>query len=345
MRIAQAELDASFTEERILPVYMSFVKSSLIHTSDPQQFQHWMLAKVCSRVLRVLRNKGLVLPTNAAVSLLTGGSQLQQEPSALEALEHAYENSYKTPGSTIDPSMVPEIDDFKDSIEDICRQHRISRLCLLFDEAIHIFLPEQQRQFFTVFRDLRSPFIGCNAAVYPGVTSYGSVFELTHDATLRRLERDILAPNYVENMKDIVLRQAASDTSLVSAINRNGANFAVLAYCVSGNPRLLLKTVQKCPNLKTGEVNDLVKEFYRSTIWAEHSGLAESYAGHAALIEWGRNFVEREVLPQNQSQERQEIVRGTKRVHLLRLGTQGRPGNSQARAQVVGVHRNCSKRG
>jgi hypothetical protein len=161
-----------------------------------------------------------------------------------------------------------------------------------------------------VFRDLRSPHISCNAAVYPGVTSYGSVFELVHDATLRRVERDILSPDYVQNMKEIVLKQSDTNSALISAINRNGGNFSVLAFSVSGNPRLLLKTIARCPELKTAEVNDLIKGFYRSTIWAEHSSLADSYKGHAGLIEWGRNFVEGEVLPQTKSKNDKRLLEG-----------------------------------
>jgi hypothetical protein len=180
----------------------------------------------------------------------------------------------------------------------------------VFDEAIHIFRPDQQRQFFTLFRDLRSPFLSCNAAVYPGVTSYGSVFELTHDATLRRLERDILLTDYVQNMKEIVLRQAEADTLLVSSIAQRGENFAVLAYCVSGNPRLLLKTIARCPGLKTADVTEVVRSFYRSNVWAEHASLAEIYRGHAPLIEWGRNFIENEALPQTKLKNDKHISEG-----------------------------------
>lgn len=300
MRVAELELDEDFDITRVLPIYMTFVKSSLIHTTDPQQFQHWMLAKICTRVLRSLRSRGLVLPASPALSLLSGNVGTENA-SKLESLVADYENSYKKPGENIDASSVPEIDDFKDAIEDICREHKISRICLLFDEAIHIFRPEQQRQFFTIFRDLRSPFISCNAAVYPGVTSYGDVFEMTHDATLRRIEREILEDKYVDHMKEIVLRQAQTNTALMTAMSKNGANFATLAYCVSGNPRLLLKTVAQCPNLRTSEVNDVIRNFYRSTIWSEHSGLAASYKGHEPLIAWGRNFIENDVLPQTKA--------------------------------------------
>lgn len=293
LRVAEIELENSFPENRVLPVYVSFIRSSLVHTPDPQQFQHWMLSKICNRVVRVLKEHGFTSGFESII--LSGSSQPGQEPTALEKLEAEFEDSYKNPDKPIQTQAIPTVEQFKDAIEDICEKNDIARISLLFDEAIHIFRPEQQRQFFTLFRDLRSAYIGCNAAVYPGVTSYGDVFELTHDATLKRLERDMMSSHYIENMREIALRQVESSTA--TAILRNDNTFAVLAYCVGGNPRLLLKNLAQCPELRAPEVNELIKTFYRSGIWSEHSSLAETYAGHKPLIDWGRNFIETEVLP------------------------------------------------
>lgn len=298
MRVAEIELGHNFEAERVLPVYVSFVKSSLIHTSDPNQFVNWMLSRLCTQIIRSLRRRGLILPASSALSLLGGGSVDPAGKGALqiERIAEAYEESFRAPGALVNNLEIPDVQDFKDAIEDICREREISRICILFDEAVHIFRPEQQRQFFTLFRDLRSPYISCNAAVYPGVTSYGSTFELTHDATLRKVERDILRPDYLETMKEIVVKQASADT--IAAISRNGNNFKVLAFSVNGNPRFLLKTISKCPKMNTKEVNEAIKSFYRTEIWAEHTGLGDKYMGHRSLIDWGRDFIEKTVVPE-----------------------------------------------
>ena len=47
-----------------------------------------------------------------------------------------------------------------------------SRAVLLMDDAAHAFMQQQQREFFEVFRALRSRTVACKAAIYPGVTSY-----------------------------------------------------------------------------------------------------------------------------------------------------------------------------
>ncbi|TDO25572.1 hypothetical protein EV643_1871, partial [Kribbella sp. VKM Ac-2527] len=42
---------------------------------------------------------------------------------------------------------------------------------------------------------------------------------------------------------------------------------------------------------------ETIREYFREEIWAEHSSLAERYPGHRVLIDWGRQFIEKNVLP------------------------------------------------
>lgn len=283
LRVCEQEQLKQFNVNRVLPVYVSFVKSSLIHTSNEQQFQHWMLAKLCSRILRTLYNSGLLGRTVHAAQILSGGNLGHTgEPTKLEKIADEYEQSFRNPGIKIDDSDVPDVEAFRDSIQDLCVDLGLRRINVLFDEAAHIFRPEQQRQFFTLFRDLRSPYMTCNAAVYPGVTAYGETFETTHDARVESLHRELTESDYRDQMREIIFRQA--DSELQKNIERNGENFDALAYAVSGNPRLLLKTVALSPKMRSSDVTGVIKEFYRTSIWSEHSGLAERYAGHKALI-------------------------------------------------------------
>lgn len=296
LRVCEQQQINDFQKDKVLPVYISFVKSSLLHAKNPQQFQHWMLARICSRLLRALYSSGLLGSNPHALRLLAGGDvEDATRATKLERVAKAYEESFKNPGIEIDDEGVPEVEELRDTIQDLSDELGIKSFNLLFDEAAHIFRPEQQRQFFTLIRDLRSPYLTCNAAVYPGVTMYGSSFEAAHDARIESLHRDISDPRYREQMREIIFKQASSELQL--AIERNGQNFDALAYAVSGNPRLLLKTVALAPTLRSGEVQTVLKDFYRTTIWAEHSGLAERYAGHKSLIDWGLKFVNEIAIP------------------------------------------------
>lgn len=307
LRVAQKELTDGFETDRVFPIYISFVRSSLLQSSDPDQFKHWMLARICSSVMRSLAKAGLLGGIPKSIGLLAGGAVTTTiERTKVEEIAEAYESSWKTPQVAVSAEGLPTIDDFKDALEDLGDALNISRFSLLFDEAAHIFLPEQQRQFFTLFRDLRSHCITCNAAVYPGVTTFGETFQPVHDATMLTIDRDILSPDYIENMREIVQKQA--DSNLLAQIAQYGKNFAILAYAATGNPRLLLKTIARCPKINSQQVNDAIRDFYRTEIWAEHSTLSEKYVGHKALIDWGRDFIETQVLPELKNKNDQYLI-------------------------------------
>ena len=208
LRVAQQELLSEFEKSKVLPVYLSFVRSSLLSSSDPQQFQHWMLAKLCGSVIRTLSRSGL-LARPRVLSVLAGEAvKTDFKPTRIEIISEMYENSWKPNSKPIDASSIPTVDELKNALEELKDEVGIERFALFFDEAAHVFLPEQQRQFFTLFRDLRSHFITCNAAVYPGVTSFGDSFQPVHDATFLTIDRDVLDGSYLENMKEIVEKQA-----------------------------------------------------------------------------------------------------------------------------------------
>ncbi len=296
LRVAQKELMDTFETNRVFPVYISFVRSSLLQSSDPDQFNHWMLAKICSSVMRGLTKSGLLGRAPKSIALLAGGELTTTvERTKVEEIADTYEASWKTPHATVNIEGLPSIEEFKEALEDLADELNISRFSLLIDEAAHIFLPEQQRQFFTIFRDLRSHCITCNAAVYPGVTTFGEIFQPVHDASMISIDRDILSDDYIENMREIVQKQA--DSNLLAQIAQYGKNFSTLAYAATGNPRLLLKTIARCSKMNSQQINETIREFYRSEIWAEHSTLSEKYFGHKTLIDWGRDFIETQVLP------------------------------------------------
>jgi len=106
LRVAELELSKSESDSKVLPVYVSFSRSSLIHTKDPQQFQHWMLARICSRLYRTLISTGALTGTVRGISILAGGS-VPSTPSVqttLDSLIVRYEDSWRS-----DPSKIFEM--------------------------------------------------------------------------------------------------------------------------------------------------------------------------------------------------------------------------------------------
>lgn len=312
LRVAEQEMTAELSKGDglgVLAVYVTFTESTLISSSDPLQFRHWMLARLCTYLLRALRKTGLITASsNATLSILSA----EKSPSAtsrtrIEDIAKSYEDSWQQPGMAVDFTGIPSVDNFKEAIEDLCGEINIRRVSFLIDEAAHILLPAQQREFFTLFRDLRSAYISCNAAVYQGVTVFGKTFQPVHDATMKHLERDVLSDTYTRHMLEIVEKQA--DSALMTGIARQKERFALLAYAANGNPRILLRTLEHLPaKMDSREVNGVIREYYRNNIWSEYSGLAEKYPAHQVLIDWGRRFIEEDVLPELQRKNIQYLA-------------------------------------
>jgi hypothetical protein len=127
-----------------------------------------------------------------------------------------------------------------------------------------------------------------------------------HDCIYKKLERDIRDQDYIDYFKKIVFKQA--DDNLKTAIETNMELFSTLALSCGGNPRMLLKTLQDLKKFNTSSVNEVIKSFYRDQIWAEHTELGEKYKGHKVLIDWGRDFIERNAIPaiENYNSSRRE---------------------------------------
>ncbi len=294
-KMAEIQMLNEFEKEKVLPVSLTFRKASLLKSGNEYQFQYWMLGRICSEVLRAIRKIGKFASFSHNIALLTGDSETQS--SKIDDIVQKFEESWKTPGIMVDDENIPSLDDFLNTVEDLCDELDISRIVLFIDEAAHVFYPEQQREFFTLFRDLRSPYIKCNAAVYPGVTVYGDTFEPVHDALQITLTRNINDDNYVSNMKEMVMRQV-KDSALATRLSKNGANFTLLAYAASGNPRYLLKSVELVNKMDSNSINEVFREYYREDLWAEHTKLGERYPGYQRFIDWGRDFIETKVIPE-----------------------------------------------
>lgn len=311
LRVAEDKLDSLFEENKVLPVYLSFVKGILVNKEiSNDHFLYWMISKILSAFRTALQKKGIITPANNPFELLFG-----KDTSSFNALDEfisVLENTWSTNTvitrkkmiemlgiSSGNSKFISEIDSTKSIIELFCKQNGIRKVTFLFDEACHNFIPEQQRQFFTLFRDLRSPYICCKAAVYPGISYYGTL-QRFHDVIEKRVERNIFDKEYVEKMREIIEKQ--TNQSDYVKLASKGQELNALIYCSGGNPRLLLKSIDAVINssksFKRQDVNNVIREFYRTQIWDEHTRLSETYQGHKELIDWSRRFIENSVLPE-----------------------------------------------
>jgi hypothetical protein len=132
--------------------------------------------------------------------------------------------------------------------------------------------------------------------------------------------------NYVDSMREIVIKQAQRKFDHGSGDDKTKAerllkqarpggnfdkNFPLLAYSAHGNPRHLLKTVGSLQDFRPTDVEGLVKEYYRQEIWKEHTALGDKFPSYKSIVDWGRDFVERQVLPQLIRRNLSPETRGT----------------------------------
>ena len=296
-KVLKRRLLDKFTEKKVLPVMVTFRNSPLLRTENESSFYYWMLARITSEIVRALKRAGVFV---ARYSFLYGTPSNVDDETELEKICNQFEQSWRETEVNVDVSRLPTIDDLLQAIEDVCETNSIQRIIVNIDEAAHVFIPAQQRQFFTLFRDIRSPYLKCNAAIYPGTTCFGDFFQPMHDATFLHISRNIQDNDYISFMREMVEKQL-DNSETIRKLFQYGENFDLLAYASNGNPRLLFTTLAMVDKINADSTNKIFREFYRERIWAEHSSLAEKFPSCKDLIDWGRDFIENDVLPELKS--------------------------------------------
>jgi len=247
-----------------LPVYVNFKRSLSIEPlyvsgdRGTYHFNQWILLKVYEGLYQSLAE------IQNSIELSIPRSEAASRIAALEFSNYA---------------GLPELDLTIDWLEtDILRvleKCGRSRCVLLLDDAAHAFSPEQQRDFFDFFRQIKTREISPKAAIYPGVTSYSSSFHVGHDAE----EIDVWVkperPGYLQFMRRVIEGRFPSDALDVLYRDKKVVDF--LCYSAFGIPRAFLNILQSLldsadddeggfTGLKRRQVLAEVKEHYQNTL-------------------------------------------------------------------------------
>ncbi|MBF0178793.1 MAG: hypothetical protein HQM03_02075 [Magnetococcales bacterium] len=78
------------------------------------------------------------------------------------------------------------------------------RIILLFDDAAHIGREAPLTEFFDIFRVLSTDLISCKASIYPGVTKFGTRFDVYNDATVIDIVRDERSSDFEAFFIDVI---------------------------------------------------------------------------------------------------------------------------------------------
>jgi hypothetical protein len=170
LRLAFFELLKS---KAALPVYVNFSKALALeplfhtHADALKWFRLWVLCKIVDGVGETFEGLAQELPVQAR-SLL---AQCKLYIADLETGRPPDSDAIQ-----LSPSSLGEF------LSQLASLVGAIRTVLLLDDAAHAFSVKQQREFFEVFRELRSREISAKAAIYPGVTSFSPSFQVGHEA-------------------------------------------------------------------------------------------------------------------------------------------------------------------
>lgn len=250
-------------KDSALPIYVNYKRSLSIEPlyksgkNGSYWFHQWIILKIYQGIYETLDRVAF------EIELSMSRSQARQ---AAEFLEMS--NSSKVDG---DPVSIARLD------EDLARvldKTGRNRCVLLLDDAAHAFSPDQQRDFFDFFRQIKSQHISPKAAIYPGVTNYSSSFHVGHDAeqidVLIKPDRD----EYLSFMRRIIA--ARFPENIESTITQNTITIDFLCYASFGVPRALLNMIQSLISvadddgmtidLNRASVVKAVKQHYSNTL-------------------------------------------------------------------------------
>jgi hypothetical protein len=128
------------------------------------------------------------------------------------------------------------------------------RIVLFFDDAAHLGREASLEEFFDIYRTLSSSTVSCKAAIYPGVTRFGTRFDVYNDATVIDLLRSEELPDFGETFLEVMTTRypdAFHDDAFRAGLTKQVvASF--LAQSVLGNMRGFVFACNRLQEISAG---------------------------------------------------------------------------------------------
>lgn len=218
-------------EAAAFPIYVNYKRSLSLeplyksNTEGTYWFNQWVIVKIYQGIYESLDKIG------SGISLKIDREKAVELSSMLEM-------------SKVERDFEPvlSIAALESDIQEVLSAVERQRCVILLDDAAHAFSPDQQRDFFDFFRQVKSKIISPKAAIYPGVTSYSPNFHIGHDAELVDVLIKPDSGEYLGFMKSLL--DARFDDGIQASIAANPASVDLLCYASFGIPRALLNMLQ-----------------------------------------------------------------------------------------------------
>lgn len=139
----------------------------------------------------------------------------------------------------------PDVGHLQQSLFKLSKQLN-KRVVLFFDDAAHLGRETSLKEFFDIFRTLSSNLIACKASIYPGVTEFGSRFDLLNDANLIDIVRNDESPSFHLFFKELIKLRYPNFTSKKLTKSFTLEEFSkFLGRSVTGNVRAFVYAMNR----------------------------------------------------------------------------------------------------
>lgn len=220
---------------KLEPLYKKQANASLL-------FNQWMLCKIYQGLYNAIDATRLEA-ASAIARLAIGRDAARDAASRLELGD--------VDGVNLDQLTPARL---QDDVSTIIYTLGRTRCVLLLDDAAHAFSPEQQRDFFELFRQLKNKFISPKAAIYPGVTIFSPSFHIGHDAE----EVDVWvrpdSPDYLKFLQSLL--QARLPSHIYGELQARPELLELMCQASFGMPRALLNMVRSILDDDGAEIAD-----------------------------------------------------------------------------------------
>lgn len=172
------------------------------------------------------------------------------------------------------------------------------RIVLFFDDAAHIGRETSLKEFFDIFRTLSSNTVSCKAAIYPGVTEFGSRFDLLNDANVIDIARNEENPSFSSFFKEII------DVRYSQSINHDSIKLPIddfarfLGRAVTGNVRAFIYAMNHLIEISNDgpigllEIEKTLKNLAIEYYWPLLEELEPKLGKYEPLVEPSRELAE-----------------------------------------------------
>lgn len=174
------------------------------------------------------------------------------------------------------------------------------RLVLFFDDAAHIGRETSLADFFDIFRTISSSSVSCKAAIYPGVTRFGTRFDVFNDATVVEVARNDELPGFEEFFDEVMKARYSSSLSnehFSTALSRlDVAGF--LGKAVLGNMRSFVfacnELVQRTDTSSVGYnvLTDVLLQLAANHYWPLLDELRPKLGSYEPLVDPAKHLAE-----------------------------------------------------